>query len=283
MASNGQLVDWRTWVYLREHQTPELLESMALPGRSPRVDESVPEVHRSLMEGVEKYLILGLQWPHAGYDVPNDFISEVVADSGGHAVGLACVNPDDPRAPAEFERCVNHLGLRGLSLTPFGQGFDPWSTGAWKLYEMCQDLGLPIVFNQGIVGYRFTVLDHSHPLLVDKIARSFPNLKINMGHLGHPWIDETISLLRKHPTIVADLALLYDMKWRFYHTMRLAMDYRVTDRLVFGSDCPFQAPHVAIESFRNINNWAVENGLPPIPEEVIEGIIYHRPLSLIGL
>jgi predicted TIM-barrel fold metal-dependent hydrolase len=148
---------------------------------------------------------------------------------------------------------------------------------------MCQDFGLPIILNQGIVGYRHTELDHAHPVLIDKVARSFPELRIIMGHLGHPWIDEAIAVLGKHPTIVADLALLYNRRWRFYHTMRLAMDYNVTGRLVFGSDLPFQAPHDAVDSFKSINEWAANERLQPIPDSVIDEIIYNRPLELVGL
>ena len=279
MTSSTGLVDWRTWVFMKHHQTPERVEAQVRTN----TDECSPEFHHASLEGVDRSLILGLQWPHAGYDVPNDFIAEVVAGYAGRAVGLACVDPDDPGAPAEFERSVKKLGLRGLSLAPFGQGFDPYGPGAWQLFEMCQDFGLPIVMNMGIVGYRDTVLDYSNPILVDKVARSFPQLRIIMGHLGHPWIDETISLLGKHPTMVSDLALQYGKKWRFYNTMRLAIDYNVTGQLVFGSDVPFQKPHDAVRSFKGINEWAKENGLPPISESLIDDILYNRPLELVGL
>src|SRR5262245_63401168 len=109
MASERALVDWRTWMYLKDQCTEELVQSMA--GRNPKVDECTPEQHRAGVEGVDRFVILGLQWPLAGYHVPNDFVAEHVARYAGRAVGFACVHPDAHDALVEFERCVTKLGF----------------------------------------------------------------------------------------------------------------------------------------------------------------------------
>ena len=40
---------------------------------------------------------------------------------------------------------------------------------------------------------------------------------------------------------------------------------------------------LAIARFRGINDWGGGASMPKIPEEVIESIIYERPLSLLGI
>ena len=63
----------------------------------------------------------------------------------------------------------------------------------------------------------------------------------------------------------------------------IANEYMVTDRLLFGSDFPVLTPAEAIARFRAINDWGAGASMPKIPEEVIESIIYERPLSLLDL
>ncbi|MGE3149005.1 MAG: amidohydrolase family protein [Pseudorhodoplanes sp.] len=280
--SKRTLVDWRTWLYLKEHSSAELLQLMG--GRTPKVDESTPDQLRAAVRDVDRFIILGLKWPLAGYDVPNEYIAEHVKEYAGKAVGFACVHPDEAGAPAEFERCITKLGMRGLSLYPGGQDFDPHAAGAWKLCDMAQEFGVPLVMNQFLnSGYPRTVLDHASPMLVDKIALAFPRLRIVIAHLGNPWFQETVLLVRKHRNVYSDLALLYNKKWQFYNALQIALDYDMAGKLLFGSDSPFQAPASAVQSFKGINDWAQERGLPKIPEAVIDDILYNRPLEMLGI
>ena len=44
------------------------------------------------------------------------------------------------------------------------------------------------------------------PLVMDEIAIAFPELRIVMAHLGHPWQADTIAVIRKHPHVYADVS-----------------------------------------------------------------------------
>jgi hypothetical protein len=61
------------------------------------------------------------------------------------------------------------------------------------------------------------------------------------------------------------------------------MEYRVTDRLLFGSDFPVTTTRAAAEAFQRINDWGDGVRLPPIPPELIDQILHERPLELVGL
>jgi predicted TIM-barrel fold metal-dependent hydrolase len=102
-----------------------------------------------------------------------------------------------------------------------------------------------------------------------------------IAHVGQPWIGELVVLLRKHKQLYSDLSARYYRKWQCYNALMLALDYKVTDKLLFGSDFPVQSTAEALASFRAINDWGEGVTLPRIPDEVIEDIVYNRPLELI--
>jgi hypothetical protein len=82
------------------------------------------------------------------------------------------------------------------------------------VYEKAEQLGLPIVFHTG--NYRANKTDlqdrrpmvtNMSPLTIDRIARSFQNLKIVMAHLGSSLFrHEAAGMVKLHPNVHADLA-----------------------------------------------------------------------------
>jgi hypothetical protein len=53
--------------------------------------------------------------------------------------------------------------------------------------------------------------------------------------------------------------------------------------MLFGSDFPFTTTGSSLEGVRNVNAILGQSGLPPIPADVVEGIIHRDALSLLGL
>ena len=88
-------------------------------------------------------------------------------------------------------------------------------------------------------------------------------------------------LLRKHKQIFTDLSARYYRKWQCYNALMLALDYKVTDQILFGSDFPIQTTQQALDSFRAINDWGEGVSMPKFPSEIIEDIIYRRPIELL--
>jgi predicted TIM-barrel fold metal-dependent hydrolase len=280
-AAPRQLIDWHSHCWLPEHFTADQAAEM-----QDKVGAlaAPPDRHRAAMAGVDRYVIVGVQWglPH-GPNVPNDFVAEQVAASGGRAVGFASVNPSQPDAPAELERAVRTLGLRGLKLSPAYQGFDPRLPEAWRLYELADRWGVPVMFHAGGAYPASAALETANPVLLDPVARAFPELPIIVAHLGQPWMAETVMLLRKHRRVFADLSARFHRPWQLYNGLVLALEYRVEDKLLFGTDFPVATPEQAMAQFRGLNRLVEGTNLPRIPEDVIEGILYERPLALVGL
>jgi len=240
------------------------------------------EQHAEAMRDVDHAIVLAFAAPAIGFEVPNDYVAEYVATDPDRLTGFASVDPGRPGAVAELERAVR-TGLRGLKLAPTYQGFDPLGSAAMEVYEAAEAMRLPIMWHQGTTFVRTARLEYALPIQIDSVAIRFPELRIVIAHLGHPWIDEALAVVRKHPHLYTDVSALYSRPWQLYNGLVSACEYRVTERLLFGTDWPYATVPDTLESLRNVNRFTEGTALPRIPSDVIEGIIERPTLELLGL
>ena len=213
----------------------------------------------------------------------NDNVADFVAAASTRRIGFLSVHPEVAGAEEELERCREELGLKGVKLGPNYQIFDPLGEPALRIYALAERHGLPIVFHQGASPVREAPLRYAHPLLMDEIATRFPELRIVMAHMGHPWQRDTIVTIRKHPHVYADVSALFYRPWSFYEGMRLATEWGALDKLLFGSDFPIATPQETIDGLRRVNDPIAGTALPPVPLDAIEELIARDPLPLLGL
>ena len=275
------IIDWHTNLHLNEHLSPELLHEMS--GRTGPTTQlaDAARFEATVGQSAEKFVVITMFFPRLGFKVPNEFVAEFCRKHKGRAVGLACVDPFEPGAVRKLEVAVKELGLRGLKWSPVYGGFHPWCEEAWNIYAKCNELGIPILWHQGGAFAQNAMHEYGSPTLLDRIARTYPTLKMIVAHLAQPWMDECVVLMRKHPSIFADLSARFHRKWQLYNGLMLAREYKVTDRLLFGSDFPLRTTEEAMREFRDINNWGEGVSMPKIPEELIEDIINNRPIELV--
>lgn len=241
------------------------------------------EQHWQDMAPVDKAVVLAFQAPRIGFVVPNEYVSGYVRQHPDKLIGFASVDPNNKWAPYELERAVKDLGLRGLKIAPIYQHFDPNSNEAYAVYEAAQALKIPVLFHQGTTFVRDSPLIHSRPVLLDEVGRQFPELRLWIAHMGHPWCDEMIATIRKHPHMYTDLSALHCRPVQFYMALNSAVEYGVAEKIFLGSDYPIFDITQTIEGLRGINRLVEGSGFPRIPEQVIEGIINRNPLPLLGL
>jgi predicted TIM-barrel fold metal-dependent hydrolase len=213
----------------------------------------------------------------------NDITAAFVADAPSRRIGFASVHPDEPGALDELERAAGDLRLRGIKLGPNYQDFEPLSESALRVYGWAEQHRLPILFHQGTSPIRAAPLRYAHPLVMDEIAIRFPELRVVMAHLGHPWQADTIAVIRKHLHVYADVSAGFYRPWSFYTAMRLATEWNVLPKLLLGSDYPIATTGETIAGMRALNDIPRRSGLPGIPEGAIEAIIGRDSLALLGL
>jgi predicted TIM-barrel fold metal-dependent hydrolase len=154
---------------------------------------------------------------------------------------------------------------------------------ALQVYSVAQRLCLPILFHQGTSPEPLAPLRYAHPLIMDEIAMKFPELRIVMAHLGHPWQTDTFMVIRKHPHVFADISSQFFRPWSQYNALRLATEWNVLDKLLFGTDYPVATPQETMEGLLSVNQVVEGTSLPRVPEDPLQEIIHRDSLTLLGI
>lgn len=244
---------------------------------------ATPEQHEAEFGQSDGAIVLAFDAPATGIEVPNEYVAEYVARFPGRFFGFASVDPNRPDKVSRLEYAIKELGLRGLKLGPIYQNFYPDAKEHFELYQKADELNIPILIHQGTSFVPEGFLDASRPAALDPIARAFPNLKILVAHMGHPWVDECISVVRKNTNMYMDVSALGGRPWQYYNALVSACEYGVTHKILFGSDFPFFTTAKMIEATRNINHLVEGTNLPRVPEKVIEDIIHRNTPEILGL
>jgi uncharacterized protein len=213
----------------------------------------------------------------------NDATATFVRAYSERLIGFMSLHPYDANCLDELERCRSELGLKGLKLGANYQNFDPLEPRALAIYERAQKYDLPILFHQGTSPVREAPIRLAHPLLMDEIAIRYPDLKLIMAHMGHPWQAETCVVIRKHPNLYADLSGNFYRPFSFWEQLVKASEWNVLHKVLFATDFPVATVQETIEALRQVNRLVEGTPLPRVPEDAIEQIIHRDALALLGL
>ncbi len=281
------IVDCHTHIWERPEQLGRcrqgIVTDRALGPRrtSPEAD---PQRHFAAAEPVDKCIVLGFRSHYLGADVPNDYIARYVRQHPDRLVGFAGVDPSRPgEAVRETLRAREELGMGGITISPAAQDFHPASTAAMRLYAEAARLRLPVLFDQNVLTAPGAKMEYARPSLLDEVAREFPDLKIVISQMGHPWVDEAVLLLAKHPHVYADVGGLLTNHWQAYNALLAAHHADVMDKLLFASNFPFTAAATCIETLYSINQFCHGTNLPTIPREQLRRIVERNTLELLGI
>lgn len=244
--------------------------------------DASPAAHEAAMSHVDVAIVHGFQSRHLEARVPNELIAAYVQRCPRKVIGFAGIDPMAPDAFDELDRVVPSK-LSGVTISPAGQNFHPQHTRAMAFYEQCQRLGLPIMVHQGMPFTRDTRLDYAQPYLLDEVARSFPQMRLIIAHCGHPWVDQTLTMIAMHRNVFADLAQVISRPWQLYNLLLNAHQLEVTDRLLFGSDFPFHRTEQAISTLYSLHQFTHGTNLPTVPREKLRGIVERDALAMLGL
>ncbi len=278
------IVDVHTHFYRADVDlSARVLADMARCGIAPEQWRFTPEEHLAAAEAADAAVVFGLQAAATGWAVPNDVVAEHVRRRPDKLIFFASPDPAQADAMQELERCHRDLGCQGVKLGPIYQGVHPLDKRCREIYSYCQRHGLPIMIHMATTFSSGVPLDYARPAHMDQVAVEFPDLKIVLAHLGHPWEAETIAAIRKSPNLFADVSALYYRPWQFYNSMRLLVEYGAERNVLFGSDFPATTTAGSIAGLRSVNAIPAATGLPEIPEDVIEAIIHRDALGLLGI
>lgn len=231
----------------------------------------------------ERVIVFGAKARLNGLWVPDAYVAEFVARAPHKLIGFAACDPTQASHMDELRDSIERLGLRGVKMMPMYAGFDPRDPRCDAVYAYSQARGLPILFHTGTTFNRAAPLGFTRPWLWDEVAIRYPELRMVLAHVGHPFCEECLVVIRKHPHVYADISALFYRPWQFYNMLIAAQEYNVTHKLLFGTDYPFAKSHESIDGLRNANRVTGMSGLPQVTRATIDGILNRDALALLGI
>jgi len=277
------MVDCHTHLWKAEDWSEEMVREASIARGAPAQIEISEEEHWEAMKPVDRAIVFGFHSRHLGLVVPNDRIRAYVEKHPEKLIGFACLDPHEPDYLEEMEKVFLQEGFAGLKLAPIYQNFHPMDERMQPVYAFCEKHCIPVLVHQGTTFPRRAPLKYALPIQLEDVALQYPDLKIVIAHMGHPWVEDAVVLIRKQPNVYADISALYYRPWQYYNALMLAQEYGTGHKLLLGSDYPFTTPADTIAALRNVNHITGNSGLPRIKEELIEGLIERDVLKCLGI
>ncbi len=177
-------------------------------------------------------------------------LADAVSAHPARFVGAVGVDPKLGYAAARHVRiAVEEYGMRAIRILPMWTGIRIDDPLAYPLYTAACDLGVPVCINVGVPG-PMKPARLQRTILVDEVALCFPDLSIVMSHVGDPWVDETISMLVKHPNVYL-MTAGFAPKYLPQQLVRY-MDSRGRDKVMWSSYFPIMSVERALREGREL-------------------------------
>ncbi|NEE01404.1 amidohydrolase family protein [Phytoactinopolyspora halotolerans] len=228
-------------------------------------------------------VVVGGKARRSGLWVDDAAVAGYVRAHEDRLIGYLALDPTQPGWRDDLEHGHQDLGLRGIKLMPMYAGFDPADRAYDDLYTYAERHRLPLLVHTGTTFVAAAPLRYAMPVHLDDVAIRFPELRMVLAHLGHPFEGECLAVIRKHPHVYADVSALHYRPFQLWHSLRLAQDYGVTHKLLFGSDYPFTTVNASIAGLRRVARVPGIAGLDALDEAAIDAVINRDALALLGL
>jgi len=265
------IIDFHTHIY------PEAVAAKILPAAKRKLKVAVPGTGspddlREMMQwgGVSRSVLLPLAKGCQDVSGLNDWI-QAAASKNQELTPFGAVHPFMEGLEEELDR-LEGWGVRGVKMMPLLQQVYPDDPRCFRLYQELVDRDMILIAHAGR-----DPLDrpevYGTPERFASLADSFPDLKLVLAHLGglRMWDAVRDHLLAAGENVYFDTAYV-----SFYmggeEMAELIRDIG-TDRVVFGSDYPWEEPGRAAEIIRDL-------GLSEAEEDAI---FFSNAAELLGL
>lgn len=265
------IIDFHTHIY------PEAVAAKILPAAKRKLKVAVPGTGspddlREMMQwgGVSRSVLLPLAKGCQDVSGLNDWI-QAAASKNQELTPFGAVHPFMEGLEEELDR-LEGWGVRGVKMMPLLQQVYPDDPRCFRLYQELVDRDMILIAHAGR-----DPLDrpevYGTPERFASLAASFPDLKLVLAHLGglRMWDAVRDHLLAAGENVYFDTAYV-----SFYmggeEMAELIRDIG-TDRVVFGSDYPWEEPGRAAEIIRDLD----------LSEAEEDAIFFSNAAELLGL
>lgn len=240
------------------------------------------EAHAQATSVVDYAFVLGFEAGIIETHVTASRVAAYVANQPDKFIGFVGIDPMVDGFEDRLDEAVE-LGLKGVVVSPWTSGYNPTHSDAMDLFERCQTRGLPVIVHPDGHLLPQTNMTFGQPMLLDEVAREFPDLRIVVSQLGFPWVDQTLILLRKHTNVFADISDVAGRPSMLLQSMVAAYECGVTDKLLMGSNFPFNTPEEVVLNVYRLREMTRGSNMPALPMESLRSIIERDALAVLGI
>ncbi|HEY8454487.1 MAG TPA: amidohydrolase family protein [Actinopolymorphaceae bacterium] len=216
--------------------------------------------------GIERAVVLA----HDGLFDPtpeaNDDLAGFVAEHPDRMVAFGTVSPRQREAVAEAERCLTTLGMAGLKLHPWLQGFSMHERSLDPICDRVAEAGGILLCHDGTPPY-------ATPLQIAALARRHPRLPVVLGHGGlHDCWREALVATIETPNLYLCICGTPP------YAARTILAQAPPGKVLFGTDAGLSdraSQDYAVARIREIDGW----GITP---EQRHSMLVEAPSALLG-
>jgi predicted TIM-barrel fold metal-dependent hydrolase len=284
--AGGMVIDVHShwWEFPRHFSEDFKAQARRARGNGEDVDLTVRyEDYRAGATTVDKTVVFGGKAKLSGLWVSDQEVAAYVAQHADRLIGFLSLDPTQPGWQEELEEGHRNLKLKGIKLMPMYAGFYPQDRKLDDLWAYAQKHGLPVLLHTGTTFVAQASLDCTLPRHLDEVATRFPEVRMILAHLGHPYEGECVATIRKHPHVYADCSALHYRPFQNYHSLMLLQEYGVWHKLLLGSDYPFTTIDKTIAGMRALNDMLEGTRLPRLNLDRMEEMFERDSLSLLGI
>lgn len=209
--------------------------------------------------GIQKSIVLALE-PH----VSTDCILKTCRNNP-NLIPFCSVHPYDKDKKEKVKRYVA-AGCKGLKIHPVIQQVSPSDPATFELLEEVKPHAIPVLFHVGwgsIGKSNYGFIENYNILL-----KNFPDMPFIFAHIGFYEPMPFLDLIEKHQNVYTDIS------WQPPGIILQALDRLGENRVIFGSDWPFNLQKTSLNIALNITQEK---------KELRDKILYKNALEIIRI
>lgn len=254
---------------------PPVFEAKSISmGKVPPASAYAKSMDMLLSEMEQAEIELAVVHARKSWGVSNQQIVDLITNYAGKFVGIANLEPDEGTAACleELQQYVIEGPLKGI-LMETATSKQHWLADDEKLYpiyEQCQKHHKLVMLTVG--GLMQIDPQYYEAEQVDRLAADFPDLKIIVAHAGYPNVLDmcAVAIKRSNVYLLPDNYFVNTPGDQLYIN---AANYRLQDKMLFGSSYPFLSVTEATNHYYHCGLRA----------EVLPKIMYRNAAYLLGM
>ena len=151
--------------------------------------------------------------------------------------GASEIRPDPDAKCAVFVRSRQHPCFALVRVMPLSSQVPTNDARHYPIYQVCEELGLPVAINVGIPGPRVRSRVQ-HPELLEDVLIDFPDLEVVVAHMGHPFEELLMNYMRKWSNLYVSCTA-YVPQYMDANLVKFMNTKTYRGRVLWGSDEPW--------------------------------------------